>query len=351
MAEALLVIRRISSAVVFTVFFVLVFAPAPALPSPVPELTGSALDDAQKITMMTYNIQQLGYANWMANHFEKQRLALIPEAIEALSNRPDVLIMQEVFTEHSFTFLVNKMSEMYPYHTQVAGEDCKDPLWGSVSGNCKASFFKSNSGVLIFSRWPIEQQHAYVFNAVRVSKTFDFMAQKGVVYAKIQVEAEKPLALHVFGTHLQASVEEHDIRLRQLGEMRAFVDSFNIPSDDPVILAGDFNISSSNKERLKDLFSHAVARVSLAKNGIGSISDSTNAYQRLIRGTDAEIRPDRTLDYVLYRTDHRPPINDPTLHVIELKSEIPWIGRRLFKPDIELTDLSDHYPTLVELEF
>ena len=68
--------------------------------------------EPQAITVMSYNVQQLGYANWMANHFEKQRLELIPEAIQALSIRPDVLVLQEVFTEHSFTFLVKQMSEV-----------------------------------------------------------------------------------------------------------------------------------------------------------------------------------------------------------------------------------------------
>ena len=72
----------------------------------------------QTVTMMTYNIQQLGYPNWLANHFEKPRLQLIPEAIKALSKRPDVLILQEVFTEHAFDFLVNKMTDVYPFHTE-----------------------------------------------------------------------------------------------------------------------------------------------------------------------------------------------------------------------------------------
>ena len=306
---------------------------------------------------MTYNIQQLGYPNWLANHFEKQRLALIPETIEALSKRPDVLVLQEVFTEHSFKFLVDMLTEVYPYHTQVAGEDCQDPRWNSISGDCVASFIKGNSGLLIFSRWPIQQQHAYVFNAVRVSKSFDFLARKGVVYAEIKIEHGnskqrlEPLTLHVFGTHLQASTAEHDIRLLQLDEMRRFIDGFEISTQQAVILAGDFNISSTNQSRFNDLLAHSVAKVTLAQGGVGSMSDSTNGYRRLLAGADSEVNADTTLDYVLYRTDHLQPVNNPTLQVIDFKSTTPWLGTRLFKADVELADLSDHYPAIIEFEF
>ena len=313
--------------------------------------------ETQAITVMTYNIQQLGYPNWMANHFEKQRLELIPETIKALSKVPDVLILQEVFTEHSFKFLLSMMSDIYPYHTQVVGEDCNDHRWTSVSGDCEASLFKGNGGVLIFSRWPIEQQHAYVFDAVRVSKSFDFLARKGVVYAKIQVERHnskeprEPTAMHVFGTHLQASVEEHDIRLLQLDEMRRFIDGFQIPADEPVILGGDFNISSTDQSRFNDLLAHAAAKVALPEGGIGSISDSTNEYIRLITGADSDVRPEVTLDYLLFRTDHLQPVNKPRLQVINFKSKTPWLGTRVFKPDVEINDLSDHYPAIIEFEF
>lgn len=308
----------------------------------------------QTVTMMTYNIQQLGYPNWLANHFEKPRLQLIPEAIKALSKRPDVLILQEVFTEHAFDFLVNKMTDVYPFHTQVAGENCKDSRWNSISGNCRPNFFKGNSGVVIFSRWPIEQQHAYVFHAVRVSQSFDFLARKGVVYAKIEVPSGQPKeskALHVFGTHLQASEAEHDIRLLQLDEMRRFIDGFEIPKEEPIILGGDFNVSSAHKSRFADLLEHASAKVVLPKDEVGSISQSTNEYLRLITGAGSTVRPDLTLDYLLYRTDHRQPVNNPRLQVINFKSKTPWLGAKLFKPDIELTDLSDHYPAIIELEF
>jgi phospholipase C len=305
----------------------------------------------KRITILSYNIQQLGYPNWAGNHFEKQRLEMIPHALLALKKRPGVLIFQEVFTPEAFDFLVNALAEQYPHHTLVAGENCEDPTWTSVSGDCQINTVRGNSGVLIFSQWPIEEQHAYVYHAVRISKSFDFMALKGVVYAKIRVGTEQPSHIHVFGTHLQATAKDHDIRMQQVSEMRGFIDGFGISAAEPVILGGDFNVSSNEQSRLDDLLAGANVALALEVKGVGSSSDATNSYRQLLSGSEAKPRPDKTLDYVLYRTDHLQPLKQPKLQVINLKSSAPWTGTSLFSPDVELFDLSDHYPVAIEFEF
>jgi hypothetical protein len=118
-----------------------------------------------------------------------------------------------------------------------------------------------------------------------------------------------------------------------------------------VILGGDFNVSSTQPSRLDDLLISANVALTFDAKGIGSSSDVTNHYRQLLAGSDATPRPDKTLDYVLYRTDHLQPLNQPTLEVINLKSSAPWIGTRLFSPDVELFDLSDHYPVSMDFEF
>jgi hypothetical protein len=44
-------------------------------------------------------------------------------------------------------------------------------------------------------------------------------------------------------------------------------------------------------------------------------------------------------------------VNQPKLQVINLKSRSPWTGTRLLNPDVELFDLSDHYPVALEFVF
>ncbi|MCH8258323.1 MAG: sphingomyelin phosphodiesterase [Proteobacteria bacterium] len=296
------------------------------------------------ITVMTYNIQQLGYANWMANHFEKERLALIPETILFLEEKPDILIFQEVFTEYSFTFLVKELSQEFPYHTEVVAQDCTQTMWTSVQGDCRTNSFKGNGGVSIFSRWPITAKHAYVYRSVRISSTLDFMAQKGAVYASILIGEQQ---VHVLGTHLQADSGSHDIRMQQLEEMRIWFDSFNVPESEAVILGGDFNVSSNDTDKLAELLSVTMSRFELSNQNFGSISSGTNRYLNLISSRNSE----KTLDFILYRTDHLLPINRPMLKVLDFKSSRLWTGFRLFRKDIELNDLSDHYPAIAVFQY
>ncbi|MCZ6501340.1 MAG: sphingomyelin phosphodiesterase [Gammaproteobacteria bacterium] len=293
---------------------------------------------------MTYNIQQLGYANWIANHFEKERLMLIPETILALDEKPDILILQEVFTEYSFNFLVKKLSDEFPYHTAVVAQDCNQTVWTSVQGDCRVNSYKGNGGVSIFSRWPITAKHAYVYRSGRISSTFDFLAQKGAVYASISIAEQR---VHVLDTHLQADSGSHDIRMRQLEEMRLWFDSFSVPKSEAVILGGDFNVSSNDVNKLAELFSVTKSRFELSSQKFGSISPGTNQYLNLISSRISE----KTLDFVLYRTDHLLPINRPMLKVLDLKSDKSWTGTRLFSNDVEMKDLSDHYPTFVVFQF
>jgi phospholipase C len=313
-------------------------------PEPVADSTGKQ----ERIVVMTYNIQQLGYSDWMANHFETQRLALIPRAILSHDQRPDILIMQEVFTEHSFEYLVTAFAHYYPYHTEVVAESCISGNWTSVAGNCRQDSLKGNGGVLILSRWPMKEKHAYVYHGGRVSSTFDFMAQKGAVYARIEVgHGERNTLVHVLGTHLQADGGSHDIRMQQIEEMRLWIDQFNIEKAEAVILGGDFNVSSHDTAKLADLLNRTNTALTLPTRDLGSVSPGTNQYLNLISAG----KTDKTVDYILYRKDHLIPKNRPVLQVINLKSDTPWKGRRVFGADIEMNDLSDHYPTLMVFEF
>lgn len=68
--------------------------------------------------------------------------------------------------------------------------------------------------------------------------TVDWLVQKGVLYAGVQVSGT---VVHVFTTHMQAGPYP-DVHERQLRELVKFVEK-NAPKGEGVILAGDFNIN------------------------------------------------------------------------------------------------------------
>ena len=69
---------------------------------------------------------------------------------------------------------------------------------------------------------------------------FDCWAQKGCVYARIDVE-ERPC--HIIGIHAQAHEKHRSIREQQFQCVKQFITSLRIPATEPVILAGDFNVN------------------------------------------------------------------------------------------------------------
>jgi len=306
--------------------------------------TASDLRHGSSLKVMSYNIQQLGFPEWLGNFFEKRRLEKIPETILSMPEQPDVIVFQEVFTDTAYQYLREHLLTAYPYATAVGAKSCSPSVWHSISDNCDEARLKANSGVFILSRWPIAEKHSYIYNSYRVSYTFDFLAQKGAVYAKVIKDNS---FYHIVGTHLQADGGSHDIRMAQLAEMKTWIDGFKINKNEAVILAGDFNVNSLETTKTANMLSHANAWVNFNAQGLASVSSSSNEYLKLIYGEQKE----KILDYILYRVDHLQPINEPELQVLNFKSEKAWIGERIFSANVILQDLSDHYPVLIAFEF
>lgn len=304
------------------------------------------------VDVMSYNIQQMGFPGWFDNHFEKKRLEKLPTRILDMRSfpdtLPDVIVFQEVFLPSAREYIVNALHDVYPYASDIGGESCSDKVWTYLASNCYENSLRykltHNSGIFILSRWPIEASYSLTYVNYRVSYTFDFMARKGAVYVALNKNGK---LFHVVGTHLQADAASHDIRMKQLAELKWWLDDFNIPKSEPIILAGDFNVSSLNTQEFSDMLSHTNGWVELQKESIGSVSSSTNQYLALIYGSGKE----KTLDYILYRVDHKNPTNSSVLKAINFKSNTAWVAERIVGDTINIYDISDHYPVRIHYVF
>ena len=140
------------------------------------------------------------------------------------------------------------MSDVYPHITPVLGLVCSGGGWNSISGDCSNAFTVVRGGVVVASKHPILAQHAHVFNASQFG-TADYQANKGAVYVEIEVSGHR---YHIAGTHTQATHSgssadtAHNTRVAQAQEIRSWLDGFNIPATDPVIVAGDLNVAHDN---------------------------------------------------------------------------------------------------------
>lgn len=175
------------------------------------------------MNLMSYNVALLMPAG-VADQDENERADHLPSRIPI---DLDVLVAQEVF-DLADDFL-NGLFNEYPYQTTALNEDNVD-----VPGVTK------DGGVYVLSKWPIEFQADLDFQAEGIpcdNGAWNCAARKGVKYARINKMGS---IYHIFGTHLEAG--NAGIRIQQLDAFKTFMDGFNIPNDEAILFAGDFNI-------------------------------------------------------------------------------------------------------------
>lgn len=198
----------------------------------------------------------------------------------------DVLVLQEVFVDAWREGLLEALGDAYPYRTEVVGQDGARGFW-----------LRQDGGIVILSRWPIVRQSTVLFEST-CSGT-DCLADKGVAYAAVRKGA---FTYHVFATHAQSDYGwpiAPRTRADQFALMRAFVDNLNLPPDEPVVMAGDFNVDAWTPERDAMLAALNAAWPPLVGPLRNTWDPSRNAwaYGRA-----------HWIDYVLFSVEHAVPV-------------------------------------------
>lgn len=175
-----------------------------------------ALGAANQFNLLSYNI-------WATSIFGSKKVDTRLDEMPAIMAGYDALVLTEVFDEIPSKELFGKLRAEYPYQTTDVFK------LGKIMG----------SGTRILSRWPftIEGHFKYTpCNGIQCAAT------RGVIYAKVNKQGNH---YHLFATHTQSSDDDanRDARLAQLQEMGDYIRSLNIPADEAVIMAGDFNVN------------------------------------------------------------------------------------------------------------
>ncbi|WP_201033231.1 sphingomyelin phosphodiesterase [Leptospira noguchii] len=157
----------------------------------------------------------------------------------------DVIVFERLSHNTAGKILLEKIRSEYPYQTDVVGRTKKD--WDITLGTYKEPPI-TNGGVVIVSKWPIEEKIQYIFNNSSCGQ--DQYYNKGFAYVKINKDGKK---FHIIGTQLQARASdcfnsEETIRKRQFNNIRDFIYSKNIPKNETVLIAGDLNVIKGSNE-------------------------------------------------------------------------------------------------------
>lgn len=225
----------------------------------------------------------------------------------------DILVLQEVFGEGYREQMIDLVSDVYPYHSEILG--------GKGS--------KQDAGVLVLSRWPFSEQKSSPYGETCAGS--DCLATKGAIYVQIDKEGQ---TYHIFGTHLQASKEHQLVREGQLALLKGFVDAQGISSSEAVLIVGDLNVNLYADEQ-NQAYSNMLDSLSAVHPSNLDMEDYPPTFDvennAFAKGADNEY-----LDYALYSREHLTP-------------KATYNEVKVFKVD-EL-DLSDHYAVMGYFSF
>ncbi|WP_104037198.1 sphingomyelin phosphodiesterase [Vibrio jasicida] len=216
----------------------------------------------------------------------------------------DVLVLQEAFSGYREE-LFDDLAFEYPYKTDV------------LNGGGGALY---DGGIITMSKYPIIDTDYLVFEHCTGT---DCYADKGIVYVKIN---KNGVPYHIFNTHLASyeTLEAKRLRRLQLGLLRTFMLTKQIPEDEAVIYAGDFNIDK-NSDVVEYLLMLATLEVSPPEYRgytLATFDPNINKYARAqySGGVKAEF-----LDYIFVSNRHRQAFsNTNTVKLMQKVSSDTW---------------------------
>ena len=260
----------------------------------------SAADGALVLDVLTFNAALLPVV--AAETRQAERAGRMAQHLVGY----DVLVLQEVFVNSWREALLDELADAYPYRGDLVGSD-----------GARMMPWRQDGGVIILSRWPVERRATHLFETTCSGS--DCLADKGVGYVAIRVGERR---VHVFGTHAQSvyGARPREVRAAQFAQMQAFVAAQAIPPDEPVVLAGDFNVDAFTDELDAMLATLRATWPEVVGDVHATWDPAANAF--------AGGRRVQWLDYVLVSSDHAAPA-------------AAW-NRALPLRDGDL-DLSDHF--------
>jgi endonuclease/exonuclease/phosphatase family metal-dependent hydrolase len=212
------------------------------------------------LDVMTYNVEGLPPELHGDRSKDLARIKHSFDVMIAKGDAPDILVVQEMFTEAAITKL-----RAIGYPNFIYGptrRDIEAPLpvvrlagYAPQMPNVKAQ----PSGLAIFSRYPITAHRKRAFGYTSCSGA-DCLANKGMVIAEVAIPGI-PVPIRVATTHMNAQdvsgmpepAHRHTHR-QQSNELAEFLSGFDDQA--PMIIAGDFNMRASPAR-----FDHFTAKI------------------------------------------------------------------------------------------
>ena len=169
------------------------------------------------IRVLTYNIHK-GFSTG------NRRFVLQQIRDELRRTNVDVVFLQEIQGQHTVR---EKKIVNWPSASQF--EFLADQVWSHYAYARNAIYSAGHHGNAILSKYPITEWHNLRFSTIRP-------ASRSLLHGRINIPGMK-INIHLLCVHLDFLP---NLRKQQLGKLDQCIRA-NIPDNEPLILAGDFN--------------------------------------------------------------------------------------------------------------
>ncbi|XP_006818959.2 uncharacterized protein LOC102807973 [Saccoglossus kowalevskii] len=324
---------------------VLCAIPEVAVTQPTPLLT---------FKVMNYNIWGLRYLIYQTGQYERT-CRMLPN-IMTHNGDVDVIVFNEAFMGGCFHMHGASFRDILKYYGFRY-------FTGTVGENTSLLPQPENGGVFIASRWPITAWEETIYEDYVIISS-DMLSSKGAMYAAIEKTVDgQTVQYHVLGTHLQAGQRSNggsEVRLAQVEQMHDLMLSQDIPQNEPVIYAGDYNTDMyTEQDELVKILEVLEATVPPV---VGPLKYTNDKQHNDIIGPSNETS--KWIDYVMYSYAHLNP-DDSSMQAFNYTDdpytvcmdEFALFSRHLYPYDERcgenktITDLSNHYAVIGTFSF
>lgn len=241
---------------------------------------------------------------------QTERASLIANYIKA--QNPDILVLEESFMKETRAIINDSLKILYPYQSAIT----------------KRGPMKMNSGVWIFSKYPIEKE---AFITYKKKRSSDIFAKKGATFVQLKIGDKQ---IQVIGTHTQSLVKNVSTREKQFIQLKKELLDPNLKDSIPQFIIGDLNCNfydtTAYKKMLQLLETLPVSFSGEKYSWNGQENDL--AYKFSEHSLE-------TLDYILLRTRHENSAEIESTEILKSRNESCYCKHKFY-------NYSDHHPII-----
>ncbi len=272
----------------------------------------NSFGNPKEITIMSWNIFMVPPVIFKS--CQEERAYLIADYIK--TQQADIVVLEETFMKSTRKILQDSLQSVYPYLSKIT----------------KRGVIKSNSGIWILSKYPLQNQH---FSKYKKRSGSDVFSKKGAVFTEVVIENKR---VQIIATHTQSLKKFESTRNKQFIQLKSTLADVYLNDTVPQFIIGDLNCDYYDTMAYQTMLEN----LDVLPTQFSGETYSWDGQKNELAYTYFD-HTQETLDYILLRKQHA---KIAKIHPVEIKN--PTANVAYCKKPFQ--HLSDHHPIISRIE-